>query len=470
MFKIASISKYCIPAALAFLSACVTTPESNVTGVHGAFFNSYSDYHTGKNEAFERDLKNAIPNPDDTTLVIFMHGTTGSGIHTACDPVGNAPDFIREISYDIPGAVGYYHCTNLLGGKSGDPLPRQRAVKRAHEMSALLDRFHAYGISPERIFISGNSGGAAAALFTARFYADKFNGFIASAPGYGYSYLTGNAMNPWLVRLYAAWKDKLSEMSSVNGMVLAYANDKYSPPKKIEFLKDIPGVRFLEIDNPVCDGYNPHSYFFTSCFTRDKKSDVVQFIKGSLANAGVVLPVETAASKLPGFANKTVCSFAVSTASGTPRWETRKSLLPYVEEAKLRNLRPEDCVEDTDAKIGIVASKLSGFTNKTVCSFAVITAIGKPRWETRKRLLPYVEEAIHRGLSPEDCPIRVESLIVKISDTNIETELSAKSDRVVCTFAVNYKYGWITQGPYTAYAKEAQRRGFSVENCRKLSS
>ena len=87
----------------------------------------------------------------------------------------------------------------------------------------------------------------------------------------------------------------------------------------------------------------------------------------------------THSSRVSGLSNKTICSAA--TADG--RWETKANYLPHVKEAKRRGLTcgvaGSASAQVASASTITHSSRVSGLSNKTICSAA--TADG--RWETK---------------------------------------------------------------------------------------
>lgn len=251
--------------ALGLLIAACQTPATNPDRWHGAFM-TRSGPIQGRLEVFDADLKRAIPDPEATTLIVFNHGTAYDGINQKCDPVGSTPPLLQALLDHYEVSVIYYFCSEVTSfgtrvGRSG-----QNWYLRGQEIEQLLDKLIAYGVPPKQIFLAGHSGGASATLAVAARAPDKFNAFIASAPGYGYAHTGLSAQNPRLSKFYSLWKDYLTAVDRLDGMVFGYDGDTISPVAEMAFLADRPGVTFVDVPMSVCSYAHPHADFYLPCF------------------------------------------------------------------------------------------------------------------------------------------------------------------------------------------------------------
>ena len=398
------------------LSGCVSTTR-NITGIHGAFFannsvNKKVTYH-GKMAEFEAHFRMAIAEPERANLIIFLHGTDGSGVGQECKPLKRSPPIIVTLLDSIPNTVSYYHCANVIsGGNSGKSSQLSDAFLRSGEVAELIERFHGLGIDYKRIFLMGNSGGASTSLYVALKHPEKIGGFIASAPGYGYGYIDGDEYDLRLRPHYNVWKSNLSGITNSNGLVYAYKNDKYSPPKQMNFLKEIDGIEMKYVANASCNGWDPHAYLYSKCFIREQEHAVVKFIEKQLKKAGIENTERnntTAAisNEIRNLSDENICSGAIQQENGQIGWDTRKPYWDIVSEAKNRNLTPELCANILNRETSTLSepSSLPGntFRDLKVCAQAIRRNGSQIVWETSSSFKSIVDEAKRRNLTIEDC-------------------------------------------------------------------
>ncbi len=414
-------------AVVLLLSACVTDSGTNRAGIHGAFFTGPRTL-TGTYEQFEDHLSQAIPEPADTTLIIFNHGTTQAGLGQVCEPVEHVPDPIRHAPIHLKDTISYYFCSNEVGSNSRASTSRQTFIKRGAEISRLLDRFLAHGVPADRIMLAGQSGGASAILSTSVIAPEKFNAFIAVAPGYGYAYLNRSIHDPVLSKRYQAWKSHYLSVNRHNGLVYGFGNDEYAPIKDMAFLRDVSGIELTEVRNASCRGENPHFYFYTSCFSKHHLRSFYEYIAGKLDDVGIKSAYLGKPSHLAEHSDVDICRYAVTFFG---QWETHDRWGKHVEEARNRGLSPESCLQIIKGENETVAHHLN---------------------QQNDQLVSENEDSL---------------LVRTIPDT------IAKSDRFICTFALRYlpsstSYTWETEGTYASYAQEAQKRNLTIQECENL--
>ena len=253
----------CFMLVLALAGCQTTGTDSN--RLHGAFFNDIG-FASGDRAKFENDMRQVLPEPETARLIIFNHGTNSSGIHQTCDPSGDIPPIFRTLPRSHAGTVVYYFCSDVTGLGTRGGMSAQTWYRRGREIEALLDRFIAFGVKPERIFLAGQSGGASAVLSTAAAAPEKFRSFVAFAPGYGYAYLGWGRRHHRLSHFYGQWASHIRAGKAMRGLVFGFGDDKYAPTPDLQFLGDIPGVQLITVGNAACDGANPHFYAWTRCF------------------------------------------------------------------------------------------------------------------------------------------------------------------------------------------------------------
>ncbi len=264
-------------AGLLVLAACQTPSGTNPDRLHGAFI-SASGVFGGSYRDFPADLKAAIPEPAAVTLVLFNHGTSAGGLDQKCRPQKALPRFFAVIPEFLPEVVLYYPCSDILGGNAGHGQSRQNYQLRGEEIAALVDRFIAYGVVPERIVVAGHSGGASATMVAAALAAGKIGAFVASAPGHGYAYLGRDAgNNPLLSGQVYGWRQALKAATGP-GLVFAYEGDRFSPPGDLEFLAGREGIELIMVGNARCRRLAPHGFLWSFCFAERYGGMVLDFI------------------------------------------------------------------------------------------------------------------------------------------------------------------------------------------------
>jgi len=259
------------------LGAC-QAPATNPDGWHGAFLTSRAN-HVGQIEDFDDDQRHAIPDSGSVTLIVYNHGTSFDGINQRCRPTAAIPPTFLKLARYSKTTVVYYLCSREtgLGARSG--AKGQIWYNRGIEIAHLLDRLSAYGVPRENIFLAGHSGGASAVLSAAADHPEKFNAFIVSAPGYGYAHSGYTRQHPLLSKRYHQWKDHITSGEKMDGIVFGYLGDQISPIADMDFLADIPGVEFIEVQPEFCQPIEPHMFVGTDCFDRKYRKHIEAFIQ-----------------------------------------------------------------------------------------------------------------------------------------------------------------------------------------------
>lgn len=235
----------------------------------------------------DHGLAKAIPDPKNTLVFIYDHGTDWGGRFQQCEPQ-NMPSFLKRWSgHGVEGhkVVVFYLCSQ----KVEDHFAMGTARSRENEHA--LDKLIAAGVPPRNIFVFGHSGGASTALLLAARAPKKFNSAIVSGPGYGYAWLEAQGESyPWMDSDYATWRRLLKGARDMSALVFLYDGDIYAPPAEAEFLAGNKGVEIVHIHAPpgetrLCsDEPEPHFYWWSRCF-RDKEVPMVEdFIIRRLAD------------------------------------------------------------------------------------------------------------------------------------------------------------------------------------------
>ncbi|MEQ8664713.1 MAG: hypothetical protein RIC16_03230 [Rhodospirillales bacterium] len=267
------------------VSACVTDSGTNRARTHGAFLME-DGIVTGTYDEFNAQLAEAIPDPTNINLAIFNHGISHGGQGQVCDPEDEVPFVFKYLFEQIPNTVVYSFCSDEIGRGSNASTSEQTFYKRGEEIAELLDTFAEYGVDPKRIILLGHSGGASAILSTAARFPEKFNYFVASAPGYGYAWTGRGIHDIHLAPRYHLWKAHYEKADRLDGLVLGFGDDTYSPIDEMLFLKEIEGVEFRAFPDANCRGVDPHAFIYTSCFGSEDRQWIYDVISDRLSRVG----------------------------------------------------------------------------------------------------------------------------------------------------------------------------------------
>ena len=235
----------------------------------------------------DEGLATAVPDPANTLVMIYDHGTDWGGHFQDCDP-STMPSFLKRWSgHGLHGhkVVVFYLCSQQVEDHF------VMGTARAQENEVALDRLLAAGVPPRNIFVFGHSGGASTALLLAVRAPQKFNSAIVSGPGYGFAWLEQQGESyPWMDVEYSNWRDKLAGAKDMSALVYLYDGDTYAPPSEAQFLAQNKNVEVINIhddngDGKLCsDEPEPHFYWWSSCFRRLQLDHVEKYVVERLAD------------------------------------------------------------------------------------------------------------------------------------------------------------------------------------------
>ncbi len=266
---------------LGLLTACQSTKPIKIEDPHGAFAIG-KDFVTVKKENFNAALAQNIPNPEKTILFIYNHGTENGGHGQECFP-NSIPSYARAIVRQHSETAIYYLCSQEVGVNVGGDPKKQRYFRRSDEIARILGIFSKHGITADRTFLLGHSGGASTTLIAAADIPEMFNGFIVSSPGYGFAHTGRSRDSEDLAPHYETWKAGIEKATEKKGLVYSFEGDLIAPPKDLDFIANIPRVKLI-IQKPAdCGIPDPHGYPWSRCFRQKETPIIWKFIKEQLS-------------------------------------------------------------------------------------------------------------------------------------------------------------------------------------------
>jgi pimeloyl-ACP methyl ester carboxylesterase len=228
----------------------------------------------------------AYPEPEKKVLIIYNHGSTREYRRDRCSPNGSTtPEVVRALSgkrvlgLDV---VVYGYCTpaktGSYGPRSGTGEPK--IMRRVANIEDLVRSFQGSGVPAAHIFLVGHSAGGWASLLVARRGNVDVNGVIAFAPAFAGK---KSGRKPGWQVLHDNQVRFLAEAQEINALVYAFDSDPFNSPRDLEFLRGIPGVRFVrlsgqEIEADPCGPFDGHHTPFRDCFTRTQEKVILAYI------------------------------------------------------------------------------------------------------------------------------------------------------------------------------------------------
>ncbi|WP_020592957.1 alpha/beta hydrolase [Kiloniella laminariae] len=262
------------------LSACQTVKQAEIKNPHGAFAIG-DNFNYVQRDKFASDLGRYIPNPEETVLFIYNHGTENSGIGQECYP-DQIPSYARAIVRQHPQTVLYYLCSQEIGVSSGGDPKQQRYFRRSTEISRILGLFRAHGVSADRTFLLGHSGGASTTLVAAADIPDAFNGFIVTAPGYGFAHTGKSRETKELAPHYNTWKAAVEKARGKPGLVYAFTGDTFAPPTDLYFMTGMSNLQLIIQSPKSCGISDFHAYPWSRCFRTEETPKIWNYIQQQL--------------------------------------------------------------------------------------------------------------------------------------------------------------------------------------------
>ncbi|MFD2206795.1 hypothetical protein [Kiloniella antarctica] len=263
--------------AFSILASCQTIKPEKIDDPHGAFAIG-DNFETVTKDNFELALVRNIPHPEKTILFIYNHGTENGGHGQECFP-DSIPSYARAIVRQHSETIIYYLCSQEVGvNVDGDP-KKQRYFRRSTEILRILKIFKMHGITADGTFLLGHSGGASTTLIAAADIPEAFNGFVVSAPGYGFAYTGRSRKSKSLAPHYEAWKAGLKKANKKDGLVYAFEGDTYAPPEDLEFMSEMGNITLIVQKPENCGIRDPHGYPWSRCFREKETPKIWSYIQ-----------------------------------------------------------------------------------------------------------------------------------------------------------------------------------------------
>ncbi len=217
--------KVILLAGILSLFGC--TMASNQTG----FLKHHSTFSPIKGVEYEKRPDIVFDNPENSTIIIYSHGTTSSLNKEDCSKsVNNVPDSILALEEELETYV-FYLCSDI----GGPGAPGSYVVKRSYEIKKTIENFLSLGVKPKNIFIAGQSAGGWSSLLLMDYVDVLFNAAIVTAPAMAGKRKTRDLR--WSQARSRQIK-RMMDYKKIDSLVFAYYGDPYEQPEDLQFLTD----------------------------------------------------------------------------------------------------------------------------------------------------------------------------------------------------------------------------------------
>lgn len=167
--------------------------------------------------------------------------------------------------------------------------------------------------------------------------------------------------------------------------------------------------------------------------------------------------------KLPDLPNQQLCRSALNSARNN--WDTHSAFTREVKEAKRRHLTVDDCRNAIAVKAPESDLVPQNFGSTGLCQRA-LDDNQMDRWRLDSRNKPFVDEAVRRGMSVNDC--RIALSLPAISTDNKSDKKNEPGLKHICEAALNLpRTGWDFMSSAGASSiKEIRALNLTVDDCR----
>jgi hypothetical protein len=160
-------------------------------------------------------------------------------------------------------------------------------------------------------------------------------------------------------------------------------------------------------------------------------------------------------SGVPKLSNGIICSGALSRSKSD--WDQEALMLPFVSEAKRRHLTIEDC----RVAVGFDVPILSTVPERELCRKSL--NIQGSDWDRHSEYELFVKEAISRHFSVDSC----RAILGFAKDDGVIVKADDRRKPMICSMALSSDAnGWKKDNKYSYFVEEAIRRGLSIDDCR----
>ena len=162
---------------------------------------------------------------------------------------------------------------------------------------------------------------------------------------------------------------------------------------------------------------------------------------------------------LTSHSDREVCNLALGPE--TPTWREHETRNKYVMEALSRRLSEWNCARLLER----FSPKLEGINDREICTNALHREM--PRWTSKSGSSHWVWAARLRSLTETKCA----NLLGRASQEQVAALNSDLESSLVCQKAIqNHSPQWEQDGKWTKYVSKAQRRGFTEQQCARLTN
>lgn len=229
-----------------------------------------------------------LADPDRYALILYLTGSAGEGEEDQCDtsrPGINIPHTATDLAgrlvegYEI---LLYAFCTpTRVGGfnqPDGDGVTK--VVRRAEDLERMLQHIAAVGFPAQRTFVMGQSAGAWAGLLVQRWANAPYAGLIGFAPAFA-------GLHRSRTDVWQAERDRqaalIAEAPRIDALIYGFEQDRFEPARAMEWLRAVPGVRFVELSGRNvlgfdCDNRHPHATVFKDCFRFFRQRQILDYM------------------------------------------------------------------------------------------------------------------------------------------------------------------------------------------------
>ena len=214
-----------------------------------------------------------IKNPENATVIIWLHGQTNPRKRQACSARHNQPPpSVLQLGKEKNTFI-HYHCSSVIDKKiifEKDNVPDDGihytrgyamgyyTLGRRDELEDVIDDFLKMGVQPSNITISGHSAGGWTALLAAASYPEKFHAVIAFAPAFAGPRHEVTSYPWWRKIVLPEQIAMITQPNDVPKLVFAYEDDAFNRPSDLTFLTQAFPVSAKLIGQNCGRGHGTH--------------------------------------------------------------------------------------------------------------------------------------------------------------------------------------------------------------------
>ena len=247
-----------------------------------------------------------VPNAENATVVVYLHGINNSYLPTNCNDTWTKPPASIQALTDMPDTYIYTLCSTATDGIiNGIPTPiiadGKWLDRRIAQVEQTLDDLKNAGVNPNRIFLTGQSAGAWTMLNMMSMQNTKFNGVFVMGPACcnprteKMDYSLSNVIKTiwqggddfvtladsyWHNQMRPKMIARMTAQDSMSALIFAYEDDAYNRPQDLQFLTDKYGDSVKIIPQNCGNG---HATYRNDCNRNDTISLIKDYMKKRLS-------------------------------------------------------------------------------------------------------------------------------------------------------------------------------------------